>query len=299
MAAQLKTVRQLIRVTTTYFEEKGVESARLNAERLLADALGLSRLELYFQHDRPVVGEELARYRDYVRLRGTGVPLQTILGETEFYSRPFKVEAGVFIPRPETERLVEVAIELLTPPDHRLLAPLAVEVGCGTGVIAVTLAAEIPQLEVYPTDVDSGAVALGKHNAHRHGVAARVHCLVGNRFDPLPQRLHEGFDLLVSNPPYIRRAEIDDLPVEVAQHDPRAALDGGEDGLIFYRALAAGAVHWLRPGGHLAVEIGADQAPEVTDILTRSGAEDLAVTEDYAGLPRVLTARFGRGQDGT
>jgi release factor glutamine methyltransferase len=299
MAAQLKTVRQLIRVTTTYFEEKGVESARLNAERLLADALGLSRLELYFQHDRPVVGEELARYRDYVRMRATGVPLQTILGETEFYSRPFKVEAGVFVPRPETERLVEVAIGLLTPPDHRLLAPVAVEVGCGTGVIAVTLAVEIPQLEVYATDVDTGAVALGNHNAHRHGVSARVHCLVGNRFDPLPQRLHEGVDLLVSNPPYIRRAEIDGLPVEVAQHDPRAALDGGEDGLVFYRALAAGAVHWLRSGGHLAVEIGADQAQEVTDILMRSGAEDLAVTEDYAGLPRVLTARFGRGQDGT
>lgn len=294
MTAQLNTVRQLVRVTTAYFEEKGVASARLNAERLLADALGLSRLELYFQHDRPVVGAELDRFREYVRQRGAGVPLQTILGETEFYSRPFKVEAGVFIPRPETERLVEVAIGLLTPADHRLLAPVAVEVGCGTGVIAVTLAVEIPQLEVYATDAHRQAVDLARHNAHRHGVAARVHCLVGNRFDPLPQRLRGLVDLLVSNPPYIRRAEIDTLPVEVAQHDPRSALDGGEDGLVFYRALTAGAAHWLRPGGRLAVEIGADQNEAVAAILASSGAEEIRTSTDYAGLPRVVTARFGR-----
>jgi release factor glutamine methyltransferase len=297
MSAQLNTVRQLVRVTTAYFAEKGVASARLNAERLLADALGLSRLELYFQHDRPVVGAELARYRDYVRQRATGVPLQTILGETEFYSRPFKVEAGVFIPRPETERLVEAAIELLTPADHRLLAPVAVEVGCGTGVIAVTLAVEIPQLELFATDAAQQAVDLARHNAHRHGVAARVHCLAGNRFDPLPQRLRGGVDLLVSNPPYIRRAEIDTLPVDVAEHDPRAALDGGEDGLVFYRALAAGAVQWLRPGGRIAVEIGADQGEAVAAILTGSGAADIRIRSDYAGLPRVVTARLGREVD--
>jgi release factor glutamine methyltransferase len=297
MNAELKTVRQLIRITTDYFAEKGVESARLNAERLLADVLGLSRLEIYFQHDRPVVGEELELYREYVRRRAAGEPLQTLLGETEFYSRPFKVEPGVFIPRPETERLVEVTIGRLAPPDRRLLAPVAVEVGCGAGVIAVTLAIEIPQLEVYATDADAQAVTLANHNAHRHGVAARVHGLVGNRMDPVPHRLEGKIDLLVSNPPYIRRAEIDTLPVEVARHDPRSALDGGEDGLDFYRALAAGGVRWLRPGGWLTLEIGADQAQEVSDILARSGAEDIEATADYSGHPRVISARFGNDAD--
>jgi release factor glutamine methyltransferase len=265
MTPEVKTVRDLVRVTAEYLADKGVDSARLNAERLLADVVGLSRIELYVQHDRPVMGPELDRYRDYVRRRAGGEPLQTILGETEFYSRPFKVEPGVFIPRPETELLVEAAVPLVAPEDRRLLAPL------------------------WATDLNPAAVDLTGRNARSHGVEARVTALAGSRFSPLPDHLRGTVDLLVSNPPYIRSADIAGLEREVSQHDPAAALDGGADGLDFYHALAAGCGDWLRPGGWIAVEIGDDQGDDVCGILGASGVVDPQVRQDYAGRDRIVT----------
>ena len=285
-----KTVRDLVQVTAEYLAGKGIESARLNAERLLGDVLRLSRLELYLQHDRPIAGDELDRYRELVRRRAGGEPLQSILGVWGFYGRDFKVTSGVFIPRPETERLVEHALALIRPPDQRLVSPVAVEVGCGSGVIAVSLAAEAPRLEIWATDINPQAIELTRTNAHRHGVDARVHVEVGNRFDPLPARLRGEVDLLVSNPPYVRRGDLPSLAPEV-QHDPREALDGGADGIDFYRALAAGAERWLRPGGWIAVEIGADQGEAVPAILRSSHLEDVEVHPDYNDLPRVVTGR--------
>ena len=291
-----KTVRDLIQVTAAYFDEKGVESARLNAERLLADVLGVSRMDLFMQHDRPVLGDELDSYRAYVKRRAAGEPLQTILGITEFYSHPFRVEPGVFIPRPETEHLVAAGVDLLAPRGHRLLAPVAVEIGIGTGIISISLALEIAQLTVHATDINPAAIKLARYNAHQLGVAARVEFHPGSRFDTLPEHLQGKVDLLVSNPPYIPSADLADLPVEVAQHDPHTALDGGPDGLDFYRALASQMGRWLRPGGHVAVEIGDDQAAAVSEILTASGGEDIQVIQDYTQRDRVVTARVG-GQE--
>jgi release factor glutamine methyltransferase len=286
----LKTIRELIQVTADYLAGKDVESARLNAERLLGDVLGLSRLELYLQHDRPVVGEELERYRDRVRRRAGGEPLQHILGATGFYGRDFKVVPGVFIPRPETERLVERALACLANLGDDVLSPLAGEIGCGSGIIAVTLAAEAPRLEIWASDVNPAAVELTGTNAHLHGVGPRVHAQVGNRFDGLPARLRGNLDLLVSNPPYVRRADLGGLPREV-QHDPREALDGGEDGLDFYRALAAGASRWLKAGGWVVLEIGADQGDQVAQILGASEFAEVQVSRDFNDLPRVAAAR--------
>lgn len=286
------TVRELIRVTSEYLEGKGVTSSKLNAERLLADVLGLARIELFFQHDRPVLGDELDRYRNLVRRRAQGEPLQQILGETEFYSRVFKVGPGVFIPRPETERLVEEAVALLAPPDRRLLAPVAVEIGCGTGIIGVALALEIPRLTIYATDINPAAIQLTGQNAHTLGAGSRVHLFQGNRFDPLPEHLKGKVDLVVSNPPYVRAGDIPQLATEVADHDPVEALDGGADGLVFYRALAATVGDWLRPGGHVAVEIGDDQGQDVEDILAASNLQDIRVIRDYADRDRVVTARW-------
>ncbi len=296
-ASSHKTIRELIQVTSEYLDGKGVESAKLNAERLLADVLGLSRIELFYQHDRPVLGAELDNYRDLVRRRAQGEPLQQILGETEFYSRMFKVEPGVFIPRPETERLVEEAVALVAPPDRRLLAPVAVEIGCGTGIIGISLALDVPRLNVYATDVNPAAIQLTKHNAHTLGADPRVHVLQGNRFDPLPDHLKGQVDLVVSNPPYIRAADIPGLAIEVSGHDPAEALDGGKDGLVFYRALASKLSDWLRPGGHVAVEIGDDQGQDVEDIFSASGLEEIRVIRDYADRDRVVTARYGTSED--
>jgi len=289
-AAAVRTVRELIALSADFLAERGVESARLNAERLLGDVLGLARIELYLQSDRPVTGEELDRYRELIRRRGQGEPLQTLIGTTGFYSREFKVTAGVFIPRPETELLVESAIARLRPADHSLLAPRAAEVGCGSGVVAVSLAAELPALEIWATDVSTAAVELTRHNAVRHGVGERVHVLAGDLLQPLPANLRGALDLVVSNPPYVRRAELAGLAREV-QHDPAAALDGGEDGLDVYRALAAAAPRWLAPGGWLAVEIGADQGESVPDLFGRAGLDEVAVWHDYNQHPRVVTAR--------
>jgi release factor glutamine methyltransferase len=296
-ASPHKTIRELIQVTSDYLDGKGVESAKLNAERLLADVLGLSRIELFFQHDRPVLGDELDRFRDLVRRRAQGQPLQQILGETEFYSRVFKVKPGVFIPRPETERLVEEAVALLAPPDRRLLAPVVVEIGCGTGIIGISLAMEIPRLTVYATDVNPTAVKLTEHNAHTLGAGPRIHVLPGNRFDPLPAHLKGQVDLVVSNPPYIREADIPGLAAEVSEHDPVEALSGGQDGLVFYRALVSGVSDWLRPGGHMAVEIGDDQGQDVEDIFSASGLEDIRVIRDYADRDRVVTARWQTSEE--
>ncbi len=293
MTESLKTVRELIQVTTAYLEGKGVESARLNAERLLGDALGLSRLDLYLHHDRPLVPDEIETFRALVRRRAAGEPLQRILGETEFYSRAFKVEPGVFVPRPETERLVERCVGLLTGGVSQVVAPVALEVGCGTGVIAISLAAEIPRLTVHASDVNPRATALAERNARRLGVASRCHFVEAPLCRGFPATLKGKVDLLVSNPPYIRSGEIPDLPVEVVGHDPHEALDGGRDGLDLYRALADQAVVWLHEDGWLAVEIGADQDDAVAEILSRSGCRDISVTRDYNDLPRVVAARRG------
>ena len=291
-----KTVRELILVTSEYLDGKGIDSARLNTERLLADVLGLARIELYFQHDRPVLGPELDRFRELVRRRAAGQPLQTILGQTEFYSHLFKVEPGVFIPRPETERLVEAAADLLGGGDLRLLAPVAVEIGCGTGNVGISLALELPRLSVHATEINPQAVELTRHNAHALGVEARVQVYPGSRFDPLPDHLKGEVDLLVSNPPYIRHEDIEGLSEEVKGHDPHTALDGGADGLGFYHALAAAMGIWLRPGGQLAVEIGDDQGPDVQEIFAAAGALEIRIIKDYTDRDRVVIARVGESE---
>ncbi len=288
-----KTVRELILVTSEYLDGKGVESARLNTERLLAHVLGLSRLELYFQHDRPVLGAELDRFREVVRRRAGGEPLQQILGMTEFYSHPFQMAPGVFIPRPETERLVEEAVKFIAPEDHRLLAPVALEVGCGTGIIGICLALEVPRLTVHASDINPAAIELAGRNAHCLGVDSRVSFHQGSRFSPFPAHLRGQVDLLVSNPPYVRHDDIAGLDPEVVGHDPHTALDGGPDGLVFYRALASEMGQWLRPEGRVAVEIGHDQGEDVRNIFAASGCEDIRVIKDYADKDRVVTARLG------
>lgn len=292
-----RTVRELLDLTGAYLGEKGVTSARLNAERLLADVLGMTRLELFCQHDRPVLGPELARYREFVRRRAGGEPLQQILGETEFYSRPFKMEAGVFIPRPETERLVDACLRLLEPLRRGDRTPVAIEIGCGSGAIGVSLALELPRLQVHASDVNPRAVELTLRNARALGAGARMHAELGSRFDPLPASLRGQVDLLVSNPPYIRSDDLPGLPVEVRDHDPATALDGGVDGLKFYRAIASAMAEWLRPGGFVALEIGSDQGEAVSGILAASGGRDVTVSQDYAGLDRVVTARVGRPEE--
>ncbi len=298
MPAPLKTVRELIRVTTDWFAGKGIDAPRLNAERLLGEVLGMTRIDLYLNHDRPVTADELDRYRELVRRRAAGEPLQQLLGETEFYGRSFKMRPGVFIPRPETELLVETCVGLLRDERMSLIAPVALEIGCGSGAVAVTLAAELPRLRVLCSDTSADAVELTRINAHRLGVAARVEPLLGDLDRPFPRELRGRVDLLVSNPPYVRTDEIDGLQPEVRDHDPRTALDGGPDGLRFYRAIATHLRQWLRPGGAVAFEIGADQADAVLEIVRAAGIAEPQVRRDYADLPRIVYGCLPGDADG-
>jgi release factor glutamine methyltransferase len=292
--ARAWTLLAVLEPATAYLAAAGIESARFEAELILGHVLGLSRLDLYLQYERRLEEAERARFRALLKQRRARIPLQLILGETEFFSLPFAVAPGVFIPRPETELLVErvlarlaerwpVAGDLAPPAGERALR--ALELGAGSGVVAVSLAASRPDLRVWASDVSEAALALGRRNAERNGVAERVHF---EACDGLPAADGGPVQLVVSNPPYVRLDERGSLPPEVAEHDPAEALFGGEDGLDFYRRLAQEAPPRLASGGLLAVEIGAGQGGAVRAIFAAAGLVELEQFADYAGHDRIV-----------
>lgn len=273
------TSLELVSWTADYFRRHGVPQPRLDAEVLLAFVLGVSRLDLYVHFERPVPGSERERYRELVRTRAQQrVPVAYLTGEREFWSQRFRVSPAVLVPRPETELVVEVG---------RALAPRRVaEVGAGSGAITGALACELPDASFVAVDCSSEALEIAAENLARLGVAERVELRCGDGMAPL-----EGhFDLLVSNPPYVPTAQLEALEPEV-RHEPRVALDGGPDGLDFVRRLARGAPELLRPG-HLVLELGLDQAPEVRELLHDAGAKEVTTHLDLARVERVVAARF-------
>ena len=276
MNPQLHNPLELVRVTAEFFADKGIASPRLDAELLLAHVLGLDRLQLYLQHDRPLVPAEVDAFRELVRQRGRRVPLQHLIGEVTILDHSFVVRPGVFIPRPETETLIEVC---------GALGPFGsiVEVGPGTGVIGLSLLARWPEARLFAVDVSPEAVELSRENAGRLGVAERAEFVcadaLGAEF-PL-------CDLFVSNPPYVAGRVIDGLEPEVRDHDPRAALDGGEDGLEFIRALLPKAFAVLRESGVIALEHGDDQGLSVPELLQDAGFGQVRCENDLGGRPRV------------
>ena len=275
------TVLKLLQWTADYFREKGIESARLNAEQLLSATLEMDRVALYVNFERPLNAAELSRYREKVQRRAGREPIQYILAETEFWSLPFQVNPAVLIPRADTEVLVEEALKKMDGCSSVL------DIGTGSGAIAIALAHEKPELQVTALDCSEGALEVARSNARRNGVEGRVACLVGDlkNLPPGP------FDMIVSNPPYIPSRDWAQLMPEVRDHEPRLALDGGDDGLEAYRRIAVQSVRVLPPGGWLLVEIGVGQAADVTALFKAAGLTDVAQRDDYAGIPRVVMAR--------
>jgi release factor glutamine methyltransferase len=267
---------ELVRVTAEFFADKGIDSARLDAELLLAHVLGIDRLQLYLQHDRPLVPAEVDAYRELVKQRGQRVPLQHLTGEATILDHTFTVRPGVFIPRPETETLIEVC---------RRLGPFEsiVEIGPGTGVVGLTLLTHLPDARLHAVDLSPEAVALTRENAERLGVADRAEVVEGDAL----QLVLPPCDLLVSNPPYVPGPTIDSLEPEVRDHDPRRALDGGDDGLAFIRAMVGPAAQALQSGGWIALEHGDDQGDAVPEILSAAGFVQVRMEKDLAGRPRV------------
>jgi release factor glutamine methyltransferase len=278
--AQTWTVLKILQWTTDYFRDKGIESPRRDAELLLGSSLGLDRVGLYLHFDRPLEESELTAYRALIVRRAKREPLQYILGETEFWSLSFSVSPAVLIPRPDTEVLVEEALRLVD--GGRIL-----DVGTGSGVIAVALARELAEADVVALDISPAALAVAGGNARRNGVDARITFLEGDL-----AHLPEGpFDLIVSNPPYIPAADVDGLMPEVRDFEPRQALDGGDDGLNPYRMLATQADLCLVPGGWLLVEVGIGQAQDVQQLFAAAGLKEVFCRDDYGGVPRVVGAR--------
>lgn len=272
------TVLEVLTAAAGYLEKRAVESPRLNAEHLLAHVLGKKRLDLYMEFDRPLSEAERMPLRDLIRRRGERVPLQHILGTAEFFGRSFLCDGRALVPRPETEQLIEL---VLPEKPRRIL-----DVGAGSGVIAITLAQELPEAEVHAIDLSPAALALTGENIARHTLETRVTLHEG---DLLPQGA-EPFDLIVANLPYIASADMAELQKEV-QFDPASALDGGADGLDLVRRLIADSPPLLAPNGLMALEIGHDQAARVADLFAQAGYDQVAIAKDYQGVERFVTAR--------
>ena len=255
---------------------------------LLAHVLAVDTGRLQAHPETPVGPEEASRYRALVARRKRREPLQYLTGEQEFWSLRFEVTPAVLIPRPETEGLVEAFLRLNRMPD-----PIVIDIGTGSGCLAVVAAREIPGARVYASDLSGEALAVARRNAAAHGVAGRIEFRAGDLFEPLrAEGLGGRVDFILSNPPYISEGELPGLMPEVRDHEPRAALVGGVDGLDAHRRLAREAPEFLRPGGHLLAEIGLGQEPGVRVLYRGQSRLDLvAVAPDLAGIPRVLIAR--------
>jgi len=275
------TTIKLLAWTKDYLSAKGIDNARLEAEWLLCAATGLDRVGLYLNFDKPMSDDELASFRAMVTRRARREPLQHILGTQEFYGLEFEVSPDVLIPRHDTETLVTEALA------HRPDARSVLDIGTGSGCIAVALAHDLPGAAVTAIDISPAALAVARRNAGRNGVA--VEFLAGSLLEPVAGRR---FDLIVSNPPYIPSRDIDGLEPEVRDFDPRGALDGGVDGLDVYRALIPAAPEYLHPSGWLLVEVGIGQAPEVAELFRKTGDYNQPVTAcDPGGVERVVGAR--------
>ena len=287
------TARELLEWTEGYFRRQQIPSARLDAEILLAKALGVDRLGLLTKEFEELVDEDCrAAFRELVKRRGKKEPVAYLTGEKEFYSLPFEVTPAVLTPRPETELLVDEALALARElPGERLRF---LDLGTGSGNIAVALAVNAPTAEITAVDISPEALEVARRNAKKNNVEDRISFLEGDLFDALPPG-GVPFDLIASNPPYIAAAEEESLMDDVRLFEPRIALvdsrtpDG--DGLGFFRAICEGLEGWLSESGAVIVETGESQAANVGQLFEAQGLQVVSITRDYAKIPRIVCAR--------
>jgi len=277
------TVLEVLQATTAYLKKRNIENARLNAEHLMAHALGRKRIELYLDFERALTETELAPLRGLVKRRSEGEPLQHLLGTVEFCGLTFLCDKRALVPRPETEQLVELVETRIENRELRI-----VDVGTGSGVIALSLAAKMPAAQVLGVDVSEDALALAQENAARLNLSGCVQFLKGS----LLENAEGAFDLIVANLPYISMQDRHTLSPEVL-HDPEVALFAGAQGDELVRELIDQAPFRLRPGGLLALEIGLDQSEALLSALAEKNYRDISLENDYNGVTRFLFARYG------
>jgi release factor glutamine methyltransferase len=284
------TILNLIRWTDEYFRRAGLTTPRLDAEVLLAETLAMDRVGLYTHFDRPLQPEELTRFKKLIRRRLQHEPVAYIIGKREFWSLTFKVTPDVLIPRPETEILVAEALKVLAHPEKKERNSRILEVGTGSGAISVALAKELPAASLVATDLSEKALSIAQENASRHGVRERIHFLQGDLFGPLEKG--SAFDLIITNPPYIAQDDFPSLPPDVRNFEPRVALDGGKDGLTFFRNVLPRVGEFLSPEGWFLAEIGAGQEQKIRQIAQENDQfASCDFVPDLSGIKRVFKAQ--------
>ena len=276
------TIREIKERTETFFKEKGVPNAKLDTDILIAHSLGIKRLDIYLDLDRPLTEAQLTDLRSLVKRRASREPLQYIIGNTEFYGLTLKVDPRALIPRHETEELIELIIERLETPPKRIL-----DLGTGSGAIALALASKYSDAEVTATDQSEEAITLAKENAAALNLSSRVTFINGTWFEPLDEGAR--FDLIVSNPPYLTESEMQTAEPEVIGHEPRSALASGQEGLDDLRLLFERVSSHLAEGGLLALETGIGQADAIKTMALKVPLHGQSF-EDLSERPRFFLA---------
>jgi release factor glutamine methyltransferase len=284
------SLRQALLSGVQRLSRAGIDTARLDAEVMLAHVLTMTREQLVSLSDIPLTGGQTQRYKAILRRRLAHEPVAYITGQQEFWSLDFHVTPDVLVPRPETERLVEITLTVVADMLHATPMRL-LDIGTGSGAVAISLARELASAELWATDVSTAAVAIARGNAAHNGVSEKIKFLCGDLFAPFDAEVGE-FALIVANPPYLRGGEIAGLAPEVSHWEPRLALDGGTDGLDFYRRIAARASCYLALHGAVALEIGSDMGEAVAKLFDANGRyESAKIFQDYAGRDRVVVAQ--------
>jgi release factor glutamine methyltransferase len=277
------SIRRVLTWAADDLRRRGNDGARLDVELLLGRVLGLDRIGLIMQSERPLAPAELARFRELFKRRRAGEPVAYLLGEREFYGIMLRVDRRVLIPRPDSERLVEVALERTR---SRSMLGNALDLCTGSGCIAIAFARQRPTWSVTASDISADAVALARDNAQRTGAVRNLRVVQGSLFAAVTE---QRFQLVTANPPYIATAELLQLPVDVRDFEPSLALAGGPDGLALVREIAQRAPQQLAEGGLLAMEIGSDQGPAALEILRALGYRDVQLARDLGGRDRVVS----------
>lgn len=280
------TILKILRWTTGFFEQRDIDAPRVDAEVLLAEVLGVERIELYAHFDRPLADDELAAYRQMVKRRAAREPTAYIVGHREFWGMRLQVDPRVLIPRPDTETLVRTALDHIQQGSEMRVA----DIGTGSAAVAVALATQRPELHIAATDNDADALQVAAANVEAHGVDETVSLVEGDLLDPIGEQF-KPLDFIVSNPPYVAEPERDELQPEVRDWEPTEALFAGEDGLDVIRRLIPAAFDALAPCGLLMFEIGYRQGEAVRELLEDAGYTDIAIVQDYGDRDRVAVGR--------
>ncbi|MFQ5823181.1 MAG: peptide chain release factor N(5)-glutamine methyltransferase [bacterium] len=286
-------VLELLNWTTEYLSKKGFENSKLNAERLLSHSLNFHRVDLYLNFDRPLSPEELKRFKKFLKRRLRREPLQYILGETEFMSLLFKVNPSVLIPRPETEILVDTVLNKSKEQFQNKSTLSILDIGTGSGCIAVSLAKYLKKARITALDVSDGALETAAENAHLNEVENKIHFFKENFLDSqFSKNLSQKFDVVVSNPPYVSAEDFVKLPEEVKYFEPTIALQDGKDGLTFYYKIAEFSLKSLNPVGFVAVEVSMGQASQVKEIFLNHQFSKITFFKDLNGNDRVIVCEY-------